>query len=231
VEPVDYTTLDEGAGESLLDSDGQPTTEALAGRHRSLARLAAAIQAEAPNLNPVECEYVVRWMKHWKYEPRDLRYDVFQRRSAYLGLTEEIWKSPDIKQGNKMAGRHVLVHDGWMLLAFAVACVTLGSYFAPDVRWYWSVAGAPIVLGAYIKASLSLEQARSAWAQQERRHLWRWIRNAETLDDLDTAGLFTETLDMDITAKAFDKTSLATCRAIRERLSDALYRDPTDRLL
>jgi hypothetical protein len=208
----------------LLDPDtGQPTATAAEDHSVSLARIAAAIHAEAQKLTAIECEQVVKWMKHWKASRSPLIRQNVDRPGAFNQIVDQIKNGSEQKALQWEAARHLLISDAWVVLAFTITLAGVGSFFVSGVRWYWSVAFLVVGLIAYHRGSIRGVAAANTWKDQEQKYLWQCIRMAETISELHMAGLFAFlTNDKSVKGPQFaDRV-----RTERERLTDALYRDP-----
>jgi hypothetical protein len=227
--PEDYTIVDEGRVLGLLDYDGQPYPELLAGARAPLARLAASIQAEAPRLTATECERAASWVKQWKFMHQPIPHREASGPDSFYQIVEGIKDSREQIDLQNIAVLHLRKSHAWVSAAGAVAGIPIASFFITGIAWYWSGFGLAIAYWIYSKRSRSpILDAVRVWKEQEQRNLWLAIRAAATVHELQIAGLFAYLPDAENSpGKHFDEKKAANAlRAERDRLTDALYRDP-----
>lgn len=213
--------------ELLLDWDTErPTAETVESADGPLARIAAAIHANASQLAPEDCEQVVRWMKQWKRERSPGPLPPERDWVAFDTVLREFRDSPAQRELMRKAARHGMAVDAWTVIAFVVAGVAVVGALAPGIRWYWSVATFFAAVLVYARSQLRGVEAAKAWKEQDRRYLMQSIGAAHTVQELSHAGLFAYLPGSEFGGGNDEDTASAALRRERERLTDALYHDP-----
>jgi hypothetical protein len=231
MKPDDYV-IPEPADDytGLIDHDGAPYPDRLRGPRASLARVAAAIHAEAPHLNADDCEQVVRWMKLWKFDhqPRHDREPFGP--SSFSEIVQQIKNSREQIDLQNTAVRDFRRSHAWTAAAGAIVGIAFAGFIFSVVPWYLSALGIAAAYWAYKKKGVSpILDAANTWKEQEQLNLWLAVRAATTIQELNIAGLFAYLPDTEhVPGKKLDEEkAVKAFRAERERLADALYRDPT----
>lgn len=215
----------------LLDKDGQPNPKLREAREIALAEFASLVHLKAGNLSSEQIEQVIKWLKTWKLRNRPFTRSMDMKNTkTFDEVLKTIKTSKEQITLEKRAYRKTLWARLWFI-AFAIfAIISISLIFLKtDAAWYWTVITIAISLALFGLSDVLQEEAIKLYKEQEQKNLWESIRKAETVEELRDAGLFAylpntffEPLKYFNQDEALDKM-----KSEKERLSDALYRDPS----
>lgn len=216
---------------NLLDEDGQPNHKLTESREIALAEFASLVHLKARNLNSEQIEQVIKWLKTWKLRNKQYSRNLDSKNTkTFDEILETIKTSKEQITLEKRAYRKTLWARLW-IIAFAIfAMISISLIFLKtDTAWYWTVITIAISFGLFGLSDILQEEAIKLYKEQEQKNLWESIRKAETVEELRDAGLFAylpNTLFEPL--KHFNQdVALDNMKSEKERLSDALYRDPS----
>ena len=184
-----------------------------------LARIAAAIHANASKLAPEDCEQVVHWMKHWKRE-LDPRTRSDRDFGTFLDVLSELRSSNEQRGLMAKAGGYASSAAKLKIVALIAFVAAVIVALLPEIRWYWSLGPLAAAVWVYVRSMRREVAAGDAWKDQERRYLMKAIRAATTNEELAWAGLFSHLPGTD---EYEEELALVEIERETERLTDALY--------
>jgi hypothetical protein len=221
----DYLSADEGASECLLTFEGAPDARLSKDSDAALAALAAVVHSTAPRLSAEQLERAVWWLKRWKTSKQDVPSRAWHEFSLTVDRNREL---PEQRALQRQA-----YYLSWASRLACLAAGALGAIAAGALLTDAGSTGAAALFGALAVAALvvsEMAQVRSTNVskEQEQRNLWTSIRQARTVGELNTAGLFAYLPGtMRVPGQPFnERVSTLATKAEAERLADALYRDP-----
>ena len=208
---------------SLLNDDGTPK-KLENGRLAALARIAAAIHAEKEHLDAGACEQVVTWAKKIKLslsEGNKLSDDYNAK--DFEKKVEKIRSNETQQKLMQQAGKNLWAADGLIVLSTLIWLTFVGSFFIDTSFWYRIIIFCAAIY-FYVKAGSLQKKSIGQSKDQEHRFWTSALREANTIDELQLAGLFSYFESADGRDLIDDPLGAATWHE-RERLSDALYRE------
>lgn len=210
----------------------QPNPKLTRDTEKALAEIAAVIHKNAPILEAEQLEQGVRWLKSWRYRvnpERAQRRDIYE----YHSLLDKIRDSPaQVKLQNKALIQLVIagLFTSAALVMFVVQCIA--HWYSDGAAWYWQVLNILVFIGFYSGARTFMIKGLMTAKEQDRRYVMASIRAATTAMEINASGLFAylpgtvwEAGQQGDSERAHESMCIA-----RERLTDALYRDPEDYL-
>lgn len=219
---------------NLLDENASPNSQLSVKSEKVLAEFACLIHSKSKDLSPEQTEQVIKWLKKWKLKDKPLSRNLNIQGSPDFGDSlDKIRNSKEQKDLEKKAYIKTLWARLWAVL-FAISAVIFIGVIVSDthIAWYCTTLCLIITLAFMVVGDLLQDEATKLYKEQEQRNLWEGIRSAETVAELRDAGIFAYLPNsMFETGKPFNQElALEAMRAEQERLSDALYRDPTSYL-
>jgi|GEM_PF-5516918 hypothetical protein len=219
---------------NLLDGEAHPNSLLSAKSEKVLAEFACLIHSKSKDLSPEQKEQVIKWLKKWKLKDKPLRRNQnIQGSPDFEDALNKIRNSKEQKTLEKKAYVKTIWARLWAILFFIFAIILIGVFVSDThIAWYWKTLCLIITLAFMVVSDLLQDEATKLYKEQEQRNLWEGIRSAETVAELREAGLFAYLPNsMYETGKPFNQElALETMRAEQKRLSDALYRDPSNYL-
>jgi uncharacterized membrane protein YqjE len=231
LEAEEYRAFAEGnESVALLVDDYREVrvSEPLSGRHKHLAELALSIHQHARHLSAAELEQAVRWLKAWKVSRQALRRPNDRGQTKmYWALKELRESSEQVRLQNRAWRDSAISRFGAFLLC---GLVLLALILHEDTwRWYHYASVVLLLLGLFGWTEQTSYRAIETAKEQDRRYFLASLREAQTVGELNEAGLFAYT--------GFEPSSnfdvdewKAVMRKECERFSDALYCDPDELL-
>ena len=227
----DYRSPGDGSGDTqkrLLDqSTGRPAREAMVGPEASLAKVAAAIHANAPRLSSADCEQAVRWLKQWKLSRSSVSRPEEEVYELFSGVLDRVRKSEEQVGLMNAAVRRTYAGEAWLLAAFLFALGGV-AVLALRVAWYAGLGLLAAAVWAHLRRSRCVMEAAKIWKEQEGRFFLKAVREAETATELTYAGIFEHLPETELVNGSLGNEDAVNVAKLKEaeRLSDALYRIP-----
>lgn len=206
----------------LLYPDGRPRTIDHPHEAAHLAAIAAAIHGHAAHVSAEKLELAVRWLKTWKLSKSE------PTRKKWL----ESHKAASANSSNQqltLLRREARRYTYGSKIIFALALALLlsaGVAYVLDVRWWWTGGLVLLALWGFGLSEVAELEASNRYVALGQRNLLTNIRRAETIEELESVGVFSflysdypEALNEN---GDFDRT-LAMVHEIN-RLTDSLYR-------
>jgi hypothetical protein len=220
--PGDYLSTDDGPAEVLLTLEGVPQDDLSKDSVAALAALAAAVNSNAHRLSPEQLEQAVRWLKRWKAAKQDMPPRQGDEFSLLVKRNRELSEQVALQS---RAYRLSWVSRLAFLAAVVVGLTSVGTFLGEASPWAWISLGLLAVL-ALVASDAAYVKSTKASKEQEQRNLWKSVRLARSVGELNTAGLFAYLpgTTWGVGERFDDRVSKHAQKAEAERLSDALYR-------
>lgn len=216
-------------GNWLLDDRTGEANAHLNGQTAGLAAIASAIHKHAGILSGEQLEQAVRWLKQYKLARIPLKRNNHGplHRNTFLDELQRLRNSPEQGLIMNRAWHRSLMARAVAILFGVAAVLTLWLFVDDGIRW-WLRAGSLISAIALLITSDQFNvQAAVLYKEQDRKFLLGAFGVAESLTELSQAGLFAGLPAAYAPGNRYDEKA-ATEEILRERdrLTDALYRDP-----
>ena len=225
---IDETYQREGENQLLNDKGDGPNLNLTNRREAALAALAAAIHVNARHLGPEQIEQAIGWLKTWKLQHVPLSRPDGNSGQGFYEVLEKLKTNAEQTDLQKRARKHIhLAYLTGLGLALSAA-VTLAMFFIGSVAWYFWVVATVVNWYFYIKTDMSILAAALLYKEQDRKYGFASIRQAETVVELLEAGIFAYIpgTAYEVGQEFNDTQARRWMKAERDRLTDALYRDP-----
>jgi len=210
-------------GVQLLNWEGNRSPELVGTSTIALAQIAEVIHQKAKFLSPDQSEEVVRWVKAWKLKGKPMRAN-----HEIYAIMNDIRNSPEqLILQRKSYAQTIWSRLVGLLFSISLA-ITLFLGFARDFSWYSMAACLIVNLALFVFSDRFTVKALIIAKEQDRRYFYQCLRTAQSIYELNVAGLFgyipgTDPNDAGYTEERW----LDATTAERDRFSDALYFDPT----
>lgn len=224
---VDYVvdeTLTRKTNNELLDPDtGEPNPNLTSPSEQALAEIAAVLHRNTDKLTTKQLEQVAGWAKKLKLRNR---VESRQTREFFMVL-KRLRESSEQKLLQSRAARKFLFA---VLFGAAALALMVGGAIAIwgfDAGWGTRSVLAVFTLLALGFADSSLKEGNLICKEQDRRYAMFSLRAANSVAELNEAGLFAYIPNTQYGEPGFDeKKAHGLMQKEVERLTDALYTDP-----
>lgn len=231
---VDYVvdeTLRRKDNNNLLDPDtGVPNPELTSPSEKALAEVAAALHKNLGALSGKQLEQVASWAKRWKLVKSRKQTGT---RNDFFAILDVLKNSAEQKKLQKKTLWKLLFGAmAGAVFAVALLSMAIANWSDNDLGWGWQFGLGVVLFVGYVLTTTFVTDALLIAKEQDRRYALASLRKAQSVVELNEAGLFAYLPKTRLEEVGFeDKEAMQIIRGEVERLTDALYNDPDDWLL